>query len=61
MSGTPPADKREPSSSAVCGIEAEQLLNCVTHKNYDREKCIKLLEKLRACVKENVGPSLAPA
>ena len=41
----------------VCAVEASALLNCVASKDYDKDKCAALVEKLRACIKKHVSPS----
>ena len=38
-----------------CGLEAQELLNCVAKTPFNEAKCLPLLKKLRACVEKKVS------
>ncbi|KAL5226404.1 hypothetical protein ABZP36_014669 [Zizania latifolia] len=38
------------TTKPVCAVEALALLNCATESSYDRDKCLALLDALRACI-----------
>ena len=41
--------------SFACGTEASALLNCAVGNDFDKDKCVELLLKLRQCVKRQVS------
>jgi hypothetical protein len=47
------------SAQPECAKEALDLLNCLADPSYDRDKCVKLLDAVRACVLQKVFPSLS--
>uniref|UniRef100_J3KXU7 CHCH domain-containing protein n=1 Tax=Oryza brachyantha TaxID=4533 RepID=J3KXU7_ORYBR len=38
------------TAKPVCAQEALALLNCAAESSYDRDKCLALLDALRACI-----------
>jgi hypothetical protein len=48
-----PVSKKQ--SNFVCALEAAELLNCVAAKDYQTERCVQLISKLRKCVEKNVS------
>lgn len=43
-----------------CAEEATALLNCIADKEYNELKCLPLVKKLRACVKQKVKKKQIP-
>ncbi|KAK3021879.1 hypothetical protein RJ639_047383 [Escallonia herrerae] len=47
-------EKAQPSQQPICGQEALDLLNCLTESPVDDEKCNRLLNSLKACIREKL-------
>lgn len=44
--------KQKTRTGFECGLEAQELLNCVANTPFNEAKCLPLLKKLRACVEK---------
>ena len=47
--------KQKTRTGFECGLEAQELLNCVAKTPFTEAKCLPLLKKLRACVEKRVS------
>ena len=52
--------KQKTRTGFECGLEAQELLNCVANTPFNEAKCLPLLKKLRACVEKKVSITVQP-